>query len=44
MPVAGEVENVYKKMTAAEKIEIPTFINRAEFLTIMFKVTQDGDD
>lgn len=44
VPEPSEVEAVYKKMTAAATIESPNQLNRNEYLTIMFKVTQDGDE
>lgn len=44
MPETSEVEAVYKKMTASGTIELPTQLSRNEFLTIMFKVTQDAEE
>lgn len=44
IPETNDVEAVYKKMVAASSIETPTQLNRTEFLSIMFKVTQDSDE
>ena len=44
VPEPSEVESVYKKMVAAATIESPSQLNRNEYLTVMFKVTQDGEE